>query len=92
MGVGARVTVGVQRGFPLLLGQFPDRGTHPGVQGEPERVVHLVAAAFIERGQVLHDGVGGAGPVDGDQQPAPVPGGDLGDRLGDDVDVIGGGV
>ncbi len=52
----------------------------------------LAAAAGVQRGDVIDQGVGGPGAVAGERHPAPVPGRDLGDRRIDQGYVIRGSI
>jgi hypothetical protein len=62
---------------------------------EPDRVVDGavgLVGVVVQGVEEVHEGVAGPGPVHSDQQPGAVGRGELGDRGGDDLDVVGGGV
>src|SRR5699024_11684893 len=63
-----------------------------GGGGEPDRVLHPSTTNAVLLGNPVQQVVGGAGAIGANQQITPMRGGDLGDRLAQDVDVIGGGV
>lgn len=60
------------------------------VNGEPDRVLHAPAAHVALGGQAVQQPVGYARPIGTDQQLLTVGAGDLGDRLGQHLDVIEG--
>ena len=68
VGVLAGLAVGVQGRFPAAGGEPGDRPAGAVVEVEPDRVVDPVAAAGVQRGDVVDDLVAGPGAVDGDQQ------------------------
>ena len=92
--------VGAQRGRPIGLAELVDGGHGAGIDRPADRVLHpppprpvaaVAPAGGVQRRQVVHQRVGGAGPVHGDQQIGPPRGRDLGDRRVQDGDVVGGG-
>ncbi len=62
------------------------------VMGKPDRVLHASAPDLVLFGQPVHQVVGGTGAIGTHQQLLAIPSGDLGDRLTQDLDVVGGGV
>ena len=77
---------------PRRLGQVRQDAADPLVEVEPDGVMDLAAAAGVQRGDVIDQGVGGSGAVAGDQHLAPVPGRDLRDRGPGHRDMVRGGV
>jgi hypothetical protein len=69
-----------------------DHGADALVEVEPDRVVHPITRAGVQRADVLHQGMSGPTPITGDQHPTTVRCGDLRDRLGQHLDVIPRGV
>ncbi len=93
--VRAGFAVGAHGGRPRVLGDVADDGADPVVDVEADGVVHGalgVGGVVAELVEEPDEGVAGPGAVDGDQQPVAVPLGELGDRRGDDLDVVVGGV
>src|SRR5512132_1051857 len=69
-----------------------DRGAAASVEVEPDRVVHPSPGCGVQCGDVADQVQGGARAVAGDQQVAPVSGGELRDRLVEHLDVVDRGV
>lgn len=84
----AGLAVGIQDGIPGRGGHVRDGGAFAGTELPTDGVVHPAPGFAVEGGEVVDEAVGGAGAVDGDQQIPPVLGGDLGNGLVQDLDVI----
>ncbi len=82
--------VSVQGRSPDLLRHLIDRRTDLFGDSEPDRVVHGAAADLTLLVQPVQQLVRGASTVGADQQVLAVGGGDLPDRLGQDLHVIRG--
>lgn len=79
-------------GAQAVAGTWPITVWTRSSKSNPTEVVHLGARRDVQRAEVGNQCVGGPGVIAGDQHPAAVRGGDPRDRLGQDFDVIGGGV
>jgi hypothetical protein len=88
----ADLAAAVDRGLPGLFRDQPQRRLLPLGQRPPDRVRQLIAAAGSQRVQALDQGVTGPGPVAGDHQLPPEPRRDRGDRRGQQLQVVRGGI
>src|SRR5699024_2826593 len=82
------VTSRIQSWPPRGFGSDCDGSAQRGGGGEPDRVLHPSTTNAVLLGNPVQQVVGGAGAIGANQQITPMRGGDLGDRLAQDVDVI----
>ena len=84
--------VGIERRGPDLLRDQVDRVTDLLGDRESHAVLHAAAADLALLGEPVQQCVGRTRAVGPDQQLLAVSGGDLGDRVGEDLDVVSSGV
>jgi len=89
---GAYTAVSIQCGSPYLLGDQRDGRAQCLGECEPDRLVDAAASDLVVVGHPVQQPVGGPGAISADQQVFAVRCRDLGDRGGQDFEVIGGGV
>jgi len=81
-----------RRGPHPLIGDGGDGGADGLGDGEPDRILHAAATFGVFGGEPLQQRVRGTRPIDSHEEFLAVRPRNLGDRLGQDLDVVGRGV